>query len=64
VNATQERTEGSCRCMECGAVIAWEGEEPEDCLVCGALFPASGRPIYDENYKTADWEDGSHDRSL
>ena len=34
--------EGHVRCPDCGASIAWEGESPQDCLRCGASFPASG----------------------
>ena len=30
--------EGSIRCPGCGAVVAWEGEEPDDCLRCGRPF--------------------------
>ena len=26
---------GNITCEECGAVVAWEGERPEDCLKCG-----------------------------
>lgn len=32
-------SEGNIRCPVCGAVIAWEGEYPEDCLRCGAALP-------------------------
>ena len=27
---------GNITCDACGAVVAWEGEPPEDCLKCGA----------------------------
>ncbi len=27
--------EGNVQCRECGAVIAWQGELPDDCLRCG-----------------------------
>ena len=32
--------EGNLACSSCGAVIAWGGERPNDCLRCGAPFPA------------------------
>jgi len=30
--------EGSIRCPNCGAVVAWAGEEPDDCLRCGRPY--------------------------
>lgn len=33
--------EGNVGCPSCGAVIAWEGEPPEDCLRCSAILPRS-----------------------
>jgi hypothetical protein len=27
--------EGSIKCLECGATVAWAGEPPDDCLRCG-----------------------------
>ena len=30
--------EGNVECWNCGAVIAWEGEEPTDCLKCGEIL--------------------------
>ena len=34
-------TEGSVRCSDCGATVAWEGEPPTDCIKCGADFPVA-----------------------
>jgi hypothetical protein len=41
VDWTPMPREGSVECRKCGAVVAWEGEPPEDCLRCGAPSPAS-----------------------
>ena len=30
-----KKAEGNIECWNCGAVVAWEGEEPTDCLKCG-----------------------------
>jgi hypothetical protein len=32
--------EGNYACRNCGAVVAWEGELPEDCLRCGEPISA------------------------
>lgn len=33
--ATEVLPEGSVECWNCGAIIAWEGEPPTDCIRCG-----------------------------
>lgn len=35
--AEWNKPQGNVVCGDCGAIIAWEGETPDDCLRCGSV---------------------------